>query len=177
MGKVRIATSWLDGCSGCHMSLLDIDEHLITLAEQIDLVYSPLVDTLTFPEAVDVTLVEGAVGNIDDERKLKLIRERSSLLVAFGDCAVTSNVPAMRNEFMLQEVLSHVYEETAAIPKKIPSIDVPPLKKQARPLHAYVHVDLFLPGCPPASDVIYSMLTDLLQGNIPDLTGKSRFGA
>lgn len=177
MAKVRIATTWLDGCSGCHMSLLDIDEHLIALAEQVELVYSPLVDSLEYPEDVDVVLVEGAVGNVDDERKLKLIRERSGLLVAFGDCAVTSNVPAMRNEFMVKEVLSHVYEETADIHHDFPSVGVPPLQRHARPLHAFVHVDLFLPGCPPASDAVFHMLTELLQGRIPELTGKSRFGA
>lgn len=177
MGKVRIATTWLDGCSGCHMSLLDIDEQLIALADQIELVYSPLVDAREYPSAVDVVLVEGAVSNVDDERKLKLVRERSKLLVAFGDCAVTSNVPAMRNEFAVDDVLSHVYQQTADCNRTIPSKGVPRLLQQARPLHAFVDVDLFLPGCPPASETIFFMLRELLQGKVPDLAGKSRFGA
>lgn len=177
MGKVRIATIWLDGCSGCHMSLLDIDEHLIDLADQVDLVYSPLVDVLEYPGEVDVVLVEGAVSTIEDQRKLKLIRERSELLVAFGDCAVTSNVPAMRNEFMISDIFSHVYEHTAECNRQVPTTGVPSLLKQVRPLHAFVHVDLFVPGCPPASETIHFLLTELLQGRIPDLSGRSRFGA
>ncbi|MGC2510477.1 MAG: hypothetical protein WA430_07900, partial [Acidobacteriaceae bacterium] len=93
MTKLRLATAWLDGCSGCHMSFLDMDEKLIELSKEFDLVYSPLVDTKTFPEEVDITLVEGAVSSVDDIEKILLIRERTRLLVAMGDCAVTGNVP------------------------------------------------------------------------------------
>ncbi|HXN45540.1 MAG TPA: hypothetical protein VN893_02805, partial [Bryobacteraceae bacterium] len=64
--KLSMATVWLDGCSGCHMSFLDIDERILELADKVDLVYSPLVDRKDFPEMVDVTLVEGAVSSEDD---------------------------------------------------------------------------------------------------------------
>ena len=60
MTRPKLATVWLDGCSGCHMSLLDIDERLLTITERADLVYSPLVDNKVFPDDVDVVLVEGA---------------------------------------------------------------------------------------------------------------------
>ena len=40
--KPRIATVWLDGCSGCHMSFLDMDERLLEIAAKADIVYSPL---------------------------------------------------------------------------------------------------------------------------------------
>ncbi len=43
--KLRLATVWLGGCSGCHMSFLDTDEFLFDLAERVDVVDSPLVDT------------------------------------------------------------------------------------------------------------------------------------
>ena len=99
VSKKRMATVWLDGCSGCHMSFLDIDERLLTLAESADLVYSPLVDAKIFPEAVDVTLVEGAVSSEEDLHKIKMVRERTAILVSLGDCAVTANVPGMRNPF------------------------------------------------------------------------------
>ena len=99
MSKVRIATVWLDGCSGCHMSFLDMDERLLELAEHIDLVYSPLVDLKDFPQDVDVTLVEGAVSTEEDLERIEKVRAHSKLLVSLGDCAVTGNVPAMRNPF------------------------------------------------------------------------------
>src|ERR1700760_5073546 len=67
MSKPTIATIWLDGCSGCHMSFLDLDERLIELSAHFDLVYSPLVDVKTMPAHIDVALVEGSVSNEDDE--------------------------------------------------------------------------------------------------------------
>src|SRR5690349_3572384 len=109
MRKTRLATVWLDGCSGCHMSLLDIDEALIPLAGKVDLVYGPLVDAQEFPKNVDVTVVEGAISSRDDLEKLRLVRSRSKLVIALGDCAVTSNVPAMRNNIPVKELLEGIY--------------------------------------------------------------------
>src|SRR6516225_9103379 len=93
MKKVKVATVWLDGCSGCHMSLLDMDAVIISLARKIDLVYGPLVDAQEFPENVDVTLVEGAVSSQEDLNKVQKIRQRTGILISMGDCAVTGNVP------------------------------------------------------------------------------------
>jgi NAD-reducing hydrogenase small subunit len=57
-GKPRLATVWLDGCSGCHMSFLDMDDRLLELGQRAELVYSPLVDRKDYPDGVDVCLVE-----------------------------------------------------------------------------------------------------------------------
>ena len=137
MRKTRIATLWLDGCSGCHMSLLDIDERLLTIADEIDLVYSPLVDAKEFPEDVDVTLVEGAIATDEDIEKIALVRSRTKLLVALGDCAVTGNVPAMRNNFSLEEVLSRGYVESATANPGVPILEVPKLNAKVIPVQRY----------------------------------------
>lgn len=175
--KVRIATTWLDGCSGCHMSLLDLDERILLVADKIELLYGPLVDTKEFPEGIDVTLVEGAVSSDEDEAKIRLIRNRSYLLVSFGDCAVTANVPGMRNQYKVEDVLKRAYVENASWNACIPTAELPHLLKKARPVHEVVNVDLFLPGCPPPPEAILFVLSELLEGRIPDLTGKTRFGA
>lgn len=177
MSKIRMATAWLDGCSGCHMSFLDLDELLIDIAGHVELVYSPLVDAKEFPENVDVTLVEGAVSNDDAEEKIRVMRERTKILVSFGDCAVTANVPGMRNQFRVQDVLTRGYVENATFRAKIPEMGIPHLLKLARPVHEFVDVDVFLPGCPPPTQAILFTVTELLEGRIPDLTGKTRFGA
>jgi len=177
MSKVTIATVWLDGCSGCHMSFLDQDERLIDLASKIELVYSPLVDTKEFPEMVDVTLVEGAVSSNEDYHKIKKIRAHTKILVSLGDCAVTSNVPSMRNTFKVADVIKRAYEENADLNAgTTPTDHVPALLKHARPVHEVVDVDVFIPGCPPHADTINYVLTELLAGRKPDLTDRTRFG-
>lgn len=176
MNRVRVATAWLDGCSGCHMSLLDLDERLLDIADKIDLVYGPLVDGKEFQEGVDVALVEGAVSSDEDEEKIHLIRERTRILVSFGDCAVTANVPAMRNQFKVEDILNRGYIENVSFQPQIPTTGVPHLLRHARPIHECVAVDVFLPGCPPPPDAILFTLSELLEGRIPDLSGKTRFG-
>lgn len=175
--KPRVATTWLDGCSGCHMSLLDIDEKLADIAGMIELVYGPLVDFKEFPEGVDVTLVEGAVSSEEDAKKIRMVRNRSYLVVSFGDCAVTANVPSMRNQFKISEVLNRGYVENADLHAAPPVEEVPQLLKRARPVHEIVNVDVFLPGCPPPPEAILYALNELLEGRIPDLSGRTRFGA
>jgi len=175
MSKVKLATIWLDGCAGCHMSLLDLDEGILSVAAQADLVYSPLVDATEFPEGVDVTLVEGAVSSQEDAARLRTARARSRVLVALGDCAVTGNVPAMRNSIPVQNILQRVYVDGADVSPVIPSVGVPPLLPQARPLHEFVKVDLHLPGCPPNPKSILAVVGELLQGRITK-PAELRFG-
>ena len=171
-GKVRLATVWLDGCSGCHMSLLDTDERLIELAKAVDVVWGPLVDSKVFPEDVDVTLVEGAVSSEEDLHRIRLVRARTKILVSLGDCAVTGNVPAMRNKFGADAVLKRAYLENATLDAKIPRDIIPPLLPQARPVHELVEVDLHVPGCPPPADLIFAVLSDLVAGKMPVLVAK-----
>jgi NAD-reducing hydrogenase small subunit len=157
------------------MSFLDMDERILNLIPKIDIVYSPLVDAKEFPEGVDVALVEGAVSSDEDLHKIKLIRERSTTLIALGDCAVTSNVPSMRNPFGVDLVMKRVYLENIDCQAGVPNERLPKLLPKARPLHEVVKVDLFVPGCPPSADLIYQVLSDLLDGKTPDLT-QARFG-
>jgi NAD-reducing hydrogenase small subunit len=174
--KLRIATTWLDGCSGCHMSLLDIDERLAAIAEKIDLVYSPIVDTRVYPEEVDVCLVEGAVATQEDVDKLHLIRSNSRLVTAFGDCAVTGNVPGMRNRCRLQDVLFRSYTENVTHCPGPPEKEIPKLFDKVRPIHAIIAVDMFLPGCPPSAEAIFGVLSTLLESGMPAPDVTLRFG-
>ena len=177
--KPRVATAWLGGCSGCHMSFLDMDERLIELSEKIDLVYSPIADVKEFPRDVDVTLVEGAVANVENEELAHIIRRNSRVVVSFGDCAVTGNVTAMRNQFTPDQVLHRSYVEladiTPQIPREYPTIAE--LMTKARPLHEIITVDAFIHGCPPTADQIWFAVSELLAGRIPAISNVYlRFG-
>lgn len=175
--KPRLATVWLDGCSGCHMSFLDMDERVVEVMTRAELVYSPLVDTKKFPEQVDVTLVEGAVSSAEDLEKIQHIRAHTKFLVALGDCAVTANIPSMRNPFGAPAILQRAYIENVTLNPQIPNRVVPPLLKRVRPVHEVVPVDLFVPGCPPSADTIFYVVNELLEGRMPDVRDKTRFGA
>lgn len=174
--KARVATVWLDGCSGCHMSLLDMDEKIITLASLIEMVYSPTVDMKEYPENVDVCLVEGAASSDEDIHKLQVIRKNTKCVVALGDCAVNGNVPSMRNRFKTEEILDRAYVENAILQQQHPRVGVPTLQAKCRPIHEIVKVDVFVPGCPPPADAIYNCVADLLAGKTPDTSAYTRFG-
>jgi NAD-reducing hydrogenase small subunit len=175
--KVRVATIWLSGCSGCHMSFLDQDEALIDLAQQIELVYSPIVDVKVFPEDVDVTLVEGAVANEDQEELLKFARERTKVLISLGDCAVTGNVTGLRNSLYESPtaVLNRAYIETVDVNPQVPT-DVPTLLPKALPLHEVVKMDYYIPGCPPPAGLINWVIGRLMRGLPVNMEGRSKFG-
>jgi NAD-reducing hydrogenase small subunit len=180
MDPIRLATVWLGGCSGCHMSFLDLDEGLITLAERVQLVYSPIADIKEYPEGVDVALVEGAVANDEHLHLIRRIRQRTTHLVSFGDCAVTGNVTAMRNPLGAAEpVLTRAYLEAADVAAQIPADPgiVPVLLDRVLPLHEVVRVDTFLPGCPPPADRIRAVLEQVMAGRQPVLAGRDlKFG-
>jgi NAD-reducing hydrogenase small subunit len=175
--KVQLATVWLSGCSGCHMSFLDLDERLVELAKVATLVHSPIADVKDFPENVDVTLIEGAVANVDQKEMLKKVRGRTKLLVSLGDCAVTGNVTALRNAWAHsdQAVLERAYVELADKNPQIPTL-VPKLLIHARPLHELVKVDQYIPGCPPNADLIWYVVSELLAGRKPVMEGRSKYG-
>lgn len=177
MSKKTLATVWLDGCSGCHMSFLDMDERIVEIAGKADIVYSPLVDFKTFPEMVDITLVEGAVSTDEDREKIRKIRKHTRTLVSLGDCAVNSNIPGMRNYFSVEDVAKRAYLENASMNPQIPEGTLPRLLPRACPVHEITEVDVFIPGCPPSSDAIFFVLTELLEGRCPNISELTRFGA
>jgi NAD-reducing hydrogenase small subunit len=174
--KVRVATMWLSGCSGCHMSFLDLDERLVELVKLIDILFSPIVDTkIKDMPQVDVGIVEGCVNNTDQEHELKIMRSHCKILIAIGDCACNGNIPALRNQFLLKDCLARAYEQAES--NKISCIPndpvVPPLYPKARPLQEVVKVDCSIPGCPPDADTIWYALTELLAGRMPQWNEKN----
>jgi NAD-reducing hydrogenase small subunit len=176
MDKPKIGTCWLDGCSGCHMSLLDADEAIIGVLKKADIVFGPLVDAQEWPVGVDVAVIEGAVSSQDDLKLARTARARSKVVVALGDCAVTGNVPSMRNGIPTRKLLERVFVEGSTEGRGVPTDGVPALLKQASPLQEAIKVDVHVPGCPPKPGAILQVLTDLLEGREPGLGGKLRFG-
>jgi NAD-reducing hydrogenase small subunit len=172
MAKPKISSDWMAGCAGCHMSLLDIDERILQIAELADIRSTPITD-LKHPDesGVDVGILEGGINNTANEEVAHTMRKRCTYLVALGDCAVFGGVPAMRNFFELEEALRRAYVETESTDSegKIPSDPELARMTKVRALHEVVPVDIFVPGCPPDADTIFHVLSELAQGRKPVL--------
>jgi NAD-reducing hydrogenase small subunit len=181
MSKIKLATVWLAGCSGCHMSFLDLDEWLIELAQYVDVVYSPIADVKDYPDNVDVCLVEGAIANEENLELALEVRKKTKMVISFGDCAITANVPAMRNMLgKADPVLKRAYLDLGGVNAQLPYEPgiVPPLLDRVSPLHEVIPVDLYLPGCPPPADRILAAIEPLVKGKQPVMAGREmlKFG-
>ena len=163
--KIRVATTSLAGCFGCHMSVLDIDERLFELLEHIEFDRTPLTDVKMIGPC-DIGLIEGGVANTENVEVLREFRRHCKILVAMGACAVNGGIPAMRNQFALKDCLEEAYVQGVGVHNPgIPNDpEIPLLLNKVHPIHEVVKVDYFLPGCPPSADTIWTFLTELLSG-------------
>jgi NAD-reducing hydrogenase small subunit len=169
--KLRVATTSLAGCFGCHMSLLDLDLELLDLAQHIEFDRSPLTD-IKHCGPCDVGLIEGGVCNAENVHVLREFRRNCRILVAVGACAITGGVPALRNNLDLWDCFQEVYQyEPGTAGKAIPNDPELPLPfDQVRPIYEVVRVDHYLPGCPPPAGAFRQLLTDLVAGREPRLS-------
>ena len=173
MTKVKVAMDWLAACAGCEMSVLDTDERIVQLLEKIELTSTPITDLKHPPkEGVTVGILSGTVNNTTNLDVAKEMRERSKILIAMGDCAVFGGIMTMRNFFNMEEALKRAYIETeSTVEGFIPNSEELCKPIKARPVNDVVNVDIHLPGCPPSADAIYYVLSELLEGRIPVLSG------
>ncbi len=169
--KPKLATVSLAGCFGCHMSFLDIDERLLELIELVEFDRSPLTDIKEIGRC-DIGLIEGGLCNAENVNVLRDFRANCKTLIALGACAVNGGLPAQRNQRDVGVMMREVYcRQAGGTPGNlIPNDPELPLPlNQVHPIHEVVHVDYFLPGCPPSGDVIWTFLTELLAGRTPEL--------
>jgi len=170
--KLRVATTSLAGCFGCHTSFLDIDERFLDLVKLVEFDRSPLTD-IKHCGPCDIGLVEGGICNSENVHVLREFRKNCKILVAIGACAVNGGLPAQRNHIDLQDILLEVYQTGPALDHEhaqIPNDPELPLPlDKVHPIREVVHVDYFLHGCPPSGDAIWKFLTDLIKGETPYL--------
>ena len=169
--KLKLATVSLAGCFGCHMSFLDIDERLLQLLELVDFDRSPLTDIKQIGRC-DIGLIEGGLCNAENVHVLREFRANCKTLVAVGACAINGGLPAQRNQRDVGQMMRDVYcrQTGGSVGNLIPNDPELPLPlNHVHPIHEVVHVDFFLPGCPPSGDAFWAFLNDLLAGRTPHL--------
>jgi F420-non-reducing hydrogenase small subunit len=166
--KLTLATAWLSGCAGCHVSILDTHEALLDVVGRYDLVWSPLVDAKELPEKVDVAVIEGAVANAHDLALVTSLRDRAATVVALGTCATYGGITGMRNLMSEKQARAAVYPDTGnALPGDSPN-GVPLLERRVRSVPQVIQVEHEIPGCPPRPDTVAEALMGLADGVVPE---------
>lgn len=173
---VRVAEEWFAICAGCEVTILDLGESLVDLLPKLEFVHMPvLMDHKLFgqkgekkkmeiPEA-DVGIVTGSIRNEENRELAKVMREKCKTLIALGSCACYGGIPALANQFKVEDLYEKVYRglkttNSAATPQT----DIPPLTDRVYALDEVVKVDIYIPGCPTSPDIVADALTSLLEG-------------
>jgi F420-non-reducing hydrogenase small subunit len=174
---VRVIEDWLNACSGCEISILNIGDPLLDLLPQLEFVHMTALvdhkffgqvgdkDTMEIPEA-EVAIVSGGVRNEEHKHELEEIRNQAKILISLGSCAAYGGVPAQANMWKNEDVFEKVYRHCASTdPAPNPEDpNVPPWTATCMALDEVVKVDVTIPGCPPHPDWIADALTALLEG-------------
>jgi len=156
------------------MALLDMHEQLLELLTVVDLRYSPIMDVKEIPK-VDVALIEGGVGNSQNESVAKELREKAGTVIAFGSCACFGGLPGLRNLYDVKDVKDRAFVDTVTDGSGVEqhSDVLPTLFPTVRPLTEVIHVDYAIPGCPPRPDLLGAAIGAVLRGEEPVIPTKN----
>lgn len=181
----KVASDWLNACSGCEIAIVDLGERLLTVLGLVQFVHIPaLMDHKYFgqmgdgkhvdiPEA-DVGIISGGIRNQEHLEVALEMRKKCKAVIALGTCATHGGIPALANSFENNDILSRYYStETTDPPDALPCEGIPELLDASYALDEKIGVDIYLPGCPPHSDQVFEALVAFLEGRAPKLADKS----
>ena len=160
MEKPSVGIYGLTGCAGDQLAILNCEDELLDVAGALDIKFFPMAMTGNDEKCpLDIAFVEGAVVQREDEQMLTELRDRATLLVAIGTCAVWGGVQAMKNEMPREEIKRHVYGPAGKVFETM----------AAQPLSHFVKVDMAISGCPVEKDQFLQAVATLLHGDLPRL--------
>ena len=182
---VKVASEWLNSCSGCEISIIDMGERLLEVLKVAEFVHLPaLMDHKYFgqlgdgkqieiPQA-DVGIISGGVRNEEHVEVAEAMRKSCNIIIALGTCATHGGIPALANAYTKEQIFQRYYHtETTDVPDAYPSEGLPTLLESCMALDEKIKVDICMPGCPPHPDHIFSALVALVEGRPLALPEKS----
>jgi len=161
--RPKLAVFKFSSCDGCQLSLLNLEDELLSLAGEVEIAYFLEARSQISPGPYDVALVEGSITTAEDEKRIQEVRKESKYLITIGACATAGGIQALRNWQDVTEFTRAVY----ATPAYIHTL------AQSTPISSHVTVDFEVNGCPINKAQILEVLTALLVGRPPHLPGHS----
>ncbi len=184
--KPKVAFYWCGSCGGCEEAVVDLAEDLLTVAEAVDIVLWPVAmdfkkqDVEALPDgAITASFINGTVRLSEHEEWVKLLRQKSQLVFAFGSCAHLGGIPGLANLSNREEIFRWYYHEgptvenpsgahpTPEFRQNGYAFELPEFWNTARALDQVIEVDYYIPGCPPPAPIVKEAITALLQGTLP----------
>lgn len=173
----KLSTEWLSVCGGCHVSLVDLHEKIISLLESVEICHSPvLTDIKDFPEA-DIGILSGAIRSAHNREIAEKMRESCKAVIAFGTCAVFGGISGAGSVHTRDEIFDAVYRKNkTTVTNTVPGNGVSHLEETVVPLDMAIDVDLYLPGCPPHPSFTLRAINALLKEKTPSESYQSVCG-
>lgn len=156
--KPKLAVFKFSSCAGCQLQIVNLEEYLLDIAALVEISYFVMAKRENADAIYDIGLVEGAVTCGEEIEKIKEVREKCKLLIAFGSCACYGGIPSMKNLVPEREVEKRVYEDVSVIHST-----------KAFGIDQYVRVDGYLKGCPVDKDELVELIKSALLGVGPNL--------
>ena len=159
--KPKVAFFDFASCEGCQLQITNLGEGLLDILGAIDVVEFREAISEKWDGDYDVVFIEGSIGDHHAEERLKKIRARAKVLIAYGACACTGGVNGMKNSFELDEIRQSVYG------KDFKLFD----STATKAVHQVVKVDYSINGCPIYAPELVEVLKCALRGlpyTVPD---------
>ncbi len=187
MTKPKVAFYGSASCGGCEEAVINLDEDLLKVMDAVDIILWPAffdfkskdIEALEDGE-IAVSFVSGAVRLSEQEEMVKLLRQKSQLVVAFGSCAHMGGIPGLGNLYTRDAIFQRVYKEVPTVenpegitPQERTALDIgeltlPEFSDTVKTLDQVIPVDYYLPGCPPPPDLIMKAVNAIIEGELPE---------
>ncbi len=173
---ITVAEEWFAICGGCEVTILDLGEKLLDLLPKLEFLHMPVImdhkvygqkgekKKMEIPQA-DVGIISGSIRNIENKELAQEMREKCGSLIALGSCACYGGIPALANQFKVDEIYEKVYRNSKSTESApTPDQEIPLLTERVYAIDEAVKVDVYIPGCPPSPELVADALASLLQG-------------